>query len=903
MITKVDTTYPSQYETEVVLRDGSIVQLRPIRVEDAERWLAFVNRLSPQTRYLRFHYLPKKFSPEDALRYCTVDYNNTFAIVAEVLMEQGRDIIAVGRYFRLPGKRSAEVAFAIDDAYQGKGIGTKLVEWLVHIAREKGIHTFEADVLGENRAMMAVFRDYGFHVSSSLQAGTYHVVFPITPTLRVLRKEEERERMATVASLHYILHPHSVAVIGASRKPGTIGQLLFQCLMQNGSWGTVYPVNPNAEAVMSVRAYPSVLDIPGEVDLAVIAVPAAIVANVADECGRKGVRALVVISDGFKERGPEGTTREKDLRDITLGHGMRLVGPNCMGVINTDPAVKMNATFSRVFPSAGNVAFLSQSGAMGLVILEYASSLNIGISSFISVGNRADVSSNDLLQYWEHDQATKVILLYLESFGNPHKFGRIARRVSARKPIVAVKGGSTPAGSRAAASHTGALATSEVVSDALFRQAGIIRVNTIEELFDVATLLSNQPLTRGRRLVIVTNGGGPGIIAADASQRRGLILPELSVETVDKLRPIIKREVSFNNPLDVTAGATAKEFENALRVLAEDSGNDVVLAIFIPPTVVDPRAMQDAIRRVAPIFYRNGKPLLVCFMGQRGLQPRLGSTGKLVPSYAFPEDAVSALAKAAEYRELISQPRGTIPKIRGLNRRRARKIIEAALTRSEQRPLWLSAEEAMDFLRCYGIRTVKTSVAKTPAEAAVVACDIGFPVAVKLSSSTITHKTDVGGVILDVDSESAVEEAYKEIQSRLAKLGREREMDGVIVQQMVKNGTETIVGVTQDPSFGPLLLFGLGGIYAELIKDIAIRLHPLTDLDAKELVDSVKMAQLFDGYRGSPLSDREALEDLLLRLSALVEDVPQIAELDLNPVKVMRRGEGYWVIDTRILLG
>lgn len=903
MITKVDTAYPSQYETEVILRDGSIVQLRPIRVEDAERWLAFANRLSPHSRYLRFHYVPKKSSPEDALRSCTVDYNNTFAIVAELLTEQGRDIIADGRYFRLPGKRSAEVAFTIDDAYQGKGIGTRLVEWLVHIAREKGIHTFEADVLGDNRAMMAVFRDYGFHVSSSLEAGTYHVVFPISPTLRVLKKEEDRERLATVASLRYILRPHSVAVIGASRKPGTIGQLLFQCLMQNSFWGIVYPVNPSAEAVISVRTYPSVLDIPGEVDLAIVAVPAPIVAKVADECGRKGVRALVVISDGFKERGPEGAAREKELRDITLGHGMRLVGPNCMGVINTDPAVKMNATFSRVFPPAGNVAFLSQSGAMGLVILEYASNLNIGISSFISVGNRADVSSNDLLQFWEQDPATRVILLYLESFGNPRRFGRIARRVATKKPIVAVKGGTTPAGSRAASSHTGALATSEIVSDALFRQAGIIRVTTIEELFDVATLLSSQPLTRGRRLVIVTNGGGPGIIAADASHRHGLILPELSAETVDRLRAIIKRDVSLNNPLDVTAGATEEEFENTLKVLAEDSGNDAVLAIFIPPTVVDPRAMQDAIRRVARTFYRNGKPLLACFMGQRGLQPRLGSAGRLVPSYSFPEDAVLALDKAAEYRELISRPRGIIPRIRGLKRRRARQIIEAALTRSEKRPLWLSAEEATGLLQCYGIRAVKTAVAKTPAEAAVVACDIGFPVAVKLSSSTIIHKTDVGGVILDLDSESAVTEAYQEIWARLAKLGREREMDGVIVQQMLPEGIETIVGVTQDPSFGPLIMFGLGGIYAELVKDVAIRLHPLTALEARELIDSVKMAHLFDGYRGAPPSDREALEDLLLRLSALVEDVPQIAELDLNPVKVMPRGRGYWVIDTRILLG
>jgi len=902
MSNEMKAAYPSQYETDVLLKDGSRILLRPIKRSDTERWLGFVRRLSRRTKYLCFHHVPKEMGQEDAIRFCTVDYVNTFAFVAEVMKEQHKDIVAIGRYYRLPCKHSAEVAFAIEDAYHGKGIGTELMEWLADVARNNDITTFEADVLAENEQMMAVFRDYGFHITSNLEAGVYHVTFPIARTRRVMKKEEERERISTLTSLRSILSPRSIAVIGASKRPGTIGQLLFQCIMQNGFSGTVYPVNPNADAVMSVKAYPSILDIPGNIDLAIIVVPAQIVAKVADECGRKGVHAIIVISDGFKERGAEGAAREKNLRDIALGHGMRLVGPNCMGVINTDSAIKLNATFSPVYPPQGNVAFLSQSGAMGLVILEYANNLNIGISTFVSVGNRADISSNDLLQYWEQDPATKVILLYLESFGNPHKFGHIARRVSARKPIVAVKSGSTPAGSRAALSHTGALATSDVASDVLFHHAGIIRVNAMEELFDVATLLSNQPLPKGKRLVIVTNGGGPGIIAADAAARNGFMLPELSPEAVSKLKLVIKRDIWLNNPLDMTAGATAEEFESTLKVLARDNGNDAVLAIFIPPVVVATTAMEDAIRRVAPVFRQCRKPLLACFMGQSGFKAKLGSTGKFVPCYPFPGSAVSALAKAAEYAELRSKPKGTIPRIRGIKRVGARRIIEVAMTQSTERPLWLSAKEIAELLNCYGIRFVETLVAKTVAEATASALRIGFPVAVKLASSTIVHKTDVGGVILDLNSESEVAQAFNDIKARLTKIDRQHEMEGVTVQRMVREGIETIVGVTQDPSFGPLIMFGLGGINAELIKDVALRLHPLTDLDARELVGSIKMAKLFEGFRGSLPSDTQALEDLLLRLSALVGDVPQIAELDFNPVKVMPRGEGYWVIDAKIMV-
>jgi len=897
-----EATYPSQYETEVLLKDGSRMLLRPIRQDDTERWLAFYQRQSEQTKYLRFQRDPGEMGLEDARRFCTVDYKNTFALVGEVQIGQRREIIAIGRYYRLPNKRSARVVFAIEDAYHGKGIGTRLIEWLANAARDNGIAFFEGDVLAENERMMAVLKDYGFHIDSELKGGVYHVTIPIARSRRVERKEAERERLSTVASIRHVLAPRSVAVIGASRQPGSLGQLVFQNIMEGGFTGVVYPVNPKADAIMAVKAYPSILDVPGDVDLAVIIVPTPLVAKVADECGQKGVRAIIVITDGFRERGPEGAAREEELRDIALGHGMRLVGPNCMGLINTDPEVRLNASFSSIYPPRGNVAFLSQSGAMGLVILEYANELNMGISGFVSVGNRADISSNDLLQYWEDDPATRVILLYLESFGNPRRFSRIAKRVSSRKPIVVVKGGSTLVGSRAASSHTGALATPEVVSDALFRQAGIIRVDSIGELFDVATLLSHQPLPKGKRLVIVTNGGGPGILAADASEQRGLTLPELSSATANKLRPLIKRDIRVSNPLDLTGSVTPEEFEGSLRIMVEDDNVDAVLVVFVPAAVVDSALVEEYIRRVSPLYQRRGKPLLACFMGQRGFKARLGKAGSYVPCYPFPEDAVSALARAVEYRELREKPRGAVPRIKGIRRERARHIIEKAMGQNKQRPFWLPTDKIVELLDCYGIRIVGTTVARSADEAASLAAKTGFPAVVKLNSSTITHKTDVGGVMLDLNSEGEVRGAFKAIKDKLTAIGRESEMEGVAVQRMITGGVEIIAGVTQDPTFGPLIMFGLGGVQAELLKDIVLRLHPLTELDASEMVSSIKMARIFEGFRGAPPSDVQAAQDLLLRLSAMVEDIPQIAELDFNPVKVMAKGEGYWVVDARISL-
>jgi acetyl coenzyme A synthetase (ADP forming)-like protein len=650
-----------------------------------------------------------------------------------------------------------------------------------------------------------------------------------------------------------------------------------------------------------VKAYPSVLEIPGEVDLAVVIVPAPIVHEVVQQCGRKGVRGVIVVSAGFGESGPEGLKRQEKLLEAARSYGMRLIGPNCMGVINTDPEVKMNATFSAVCPPTGNIAFCSQSGALGLAILEYAQSLNVGLSSYVSIGNRADVSSNDLLQYWEQDPATKVILLYLESFGNPRKFARIARGVAAKTPVVVVKSGRTTAGSRAAASHTGALATGEAASEALFRQAGMIRADTLEEVFDVANLLEHQPLPPGRRVAIVTNGGGPGIMTADACAARGLEFPALSEGTLSGLRSFLPERASVANPIDLTAEATAEDYRRSLELLAEDDQVDIVIVIYIPPIVIQLEEVASAIRGAAPRFREQGKTLLASFISSRGAPAELGSAEDgYVPSFTFPESTAAALAKACDYGEWLKRPKGTVPEIAGIDQNKAQQIVKSALERSNGQPLWLDAASVVALLDAYSIRTVESKSAGTAEEAVKVAEEMGFPVTVKLLSDTITHKTEVGGVLLDLRSDDEVLRSVIQISQRLANIGRADEMQGVTVQKMIEEGVEVIVGVTQDPSFGPLIMFGTGGIYTELLKDVTFSIHPLTDADAREMVRSVKAYQLLEGWRGSAPCDIAAVEDLLLRVSAMVEDLPQIAEVDLNPVRVLEQGNGCLVLDARV---
>ena len=713
----------------------------------------------------------------------------------------------------------------------------------------------------------------------------------------------EQEKDFDIASLEAVLKPRSIAVIGASRRNLTIGNRLFRNLLQHEFTGVVYPVNPNAEVVAAVRTYPSVLDIPGEVDLAIIITPADTVSRLMEECGQKGVRGVIVISAGFAESSPEGKAKQDGILEIARRYGMRIVGPNCMGIVNTDPEVNMNATFSPVFPPIGGIAMGTQSGALGQTILEYARNLNIGLSTFVSIGNRADVSSNDLLQYWEKDPSTKVILLYLESFGNPKKFVRIARSITPTKPVVVVKSGRTAAGFRAATSHTGAMATGEVASEALFAQTGVIRVDTLEELFDVANLLYHQPIPQGKRVAILTNGGGPGIMTADACADRGLELHTLSDEAVSKLKSFLPSRASFTNPIDMTAEASAEEYSRALEILARDDSIDIVIVIFIPPILVQAEAVANAIRELAPEFRRRGKTLVASFMGSRGAGIEYDSKGGgCIPNFTFPERTAVALAGAWEYSQWLRRPKGVVPKLTGINKEKAREVVASALEQSSTRPLWLEASSVSDLLNSYGIQVAASKSVKTAEDAARVAKKVGFPVAVKLLSDKIIHKTEVGGVVLSCCSSDEVKKAFNQIKERLEALGKADEMQGVTVQPMISEGIEVIVGLTQDPSFGPLIMFGMGGIYAEFLRDITFRIHPLTDVDVQEMVRSVKAYQLFAGWRGSKPSDVKALEDLLLRVSAMVEGLPQIAEMDLNPVKAQEEGKGYVVVDARILL-
>jgi len=711
----------------------------------------------------------------------------------------------------------------------------------------------------------------------------------------------EQEKSFDVASLETVLKPRSIAVIGASRRNLTIGNRLFRNLLQNEFTGVVYPVNPNAKVVAAVQTYPSVMDIPGEVDLAIIITPADTVSHLMEECGQKGVRGVIVITAGFAESSPEGKKKQDGVVEIARRYGMRIVGPNCMGIVNTDPEINMNATFSPTFPPIGGIAMGTQSGALGQSILAYAKNLNIGLSTFVSIGNRADVSSNDLLQYWEKDPSTRVILLYLESFGNPKKFVRIARSITPTKPVIVVKSGRTSAGFRAATSHTGALATGEVASDALFAQTGMVRVDTLEELFEVANLLYHQPVPQGKKVAILTNGGGPGIMTADACVDRGLELHILSDESISKLKSFLPSRASLTNPVDMTAEASAEEYSRSLEILLRDDGIDIVIVIFIPPILVRAEEVANAIRELAPEFRRRGKTLVASFMGSRGAGIEYNSEdGGCIPNFTFPEHTAVALAGAWEYSRWLQRPKGVVPELTGINKEKARAVVASALEQSSTRPLWLEASSISELLTAYGIKVVVSKSVKTAEDAARAAEEIGFPVAVKLLSDKIIHKTEVGGVVLPCHSAGEVKQAFNQIRESLEGLGRADEMQGVTIQPVISEGIEVIVGLAQDPSFGPLIMFGMGGIYAEFLKDVTFRIHPLTDIDVQEMVRSVKAHELFAGWRGSKPSDVKSLEDLLLRVSAMVEDLPQIAEMDLNPVKVQEQGKGYVVVDARI---
>ena len=874
--------YPAEEERDIVLRSGSTLRLRPIRTEDARELLAFYQRLSPDSLYFRFFSIPKVDSAK-AARFCLVDYDGEFALVGEA----GGRIVAVAHYFRLSSDpRRAEVAFTVEDALQGQGIGTRLLERLAEIARARGISIFEAEVLGYNRRMIDVFRNCGFETQErQIEGGVEKVALSITPTVTFEEHAAERSSLAAFASMQRLFEPSSVAVVGASRERGKIGAEIFHNV-RGVFRGKTVPINPKADEIEGERCYARLADVPHSVDLAVIAVPAELVESAVDDAVAKGVSGIVVITAGFSETGDPGRRREVALLEKVRGAGIRMVGPNCMGLINTDPRYRLNATFGPIYPPEGRVGVSSQSGALGLALLDYASNLNLGISTFVSVGNKADVSGNDLIQYWAEDPRTDVILLYLESFGNPIRFSRIARRVARKKPIVAVKSGRSRAGSRAASSHTGALAESDRVVDALFRQAGVVRTNTLEELFDVAMLLTNQPVPRGRRVGIVTNAGGPGILAADACESLGLELPALSAKTADALRAFLPAAASVGNPVDMLASASPEQYRQAERILLADGALDSLIVIFIPPIAANVEEVAKAI--VDGAAGARG-PVLATFMSAKGAPSVLAP----IPCYPFPESAAMALARAAGYGEWKRRPAGKIPALEDVDRARARGLVDAALARGGG---WVGPRETEDLLRAYGIPSASVRLARSENEAAEAARDVGFPVVLKAVGPTILHKTEVGGVRLGLADEAAVRAACRELKERLG-----ASLTDFLVQPMIDGGVEVIAGVTTDPTFGPLVLYGSGGTLVELLADVAFRLQPLTDVDVAEMLDAVRGTALLRGYRGAPRLDEDALKDLLLRLSALSEAFPELREIDLNPVKVLPHG--LRVLDARVRIG
>jgi len=703
-------------------------------------------------------------------------------------------------------------------------------------------------------------------------------------------------------SLEPLLRPRSVAVIGASRRRDAIGGAILHNLLEQGFQGPVYPVNPSSTHVQSVASYPDIESIPGPVDLAIIVVPAAHVLEAVEACGKKGVRALVVISAGFKETGADGVKRETELRAIVRKHGMRLVGQNCLGILNTDPKVSMNATFAPVEPPAGRVAFSSQSGALGLAILAYARELNLGISQFVSVGNKADVSTNDLIEFWEKDEGTDLILMYVESFGNPAKFTQLARRVARKKPIVAVKSGRTQSGARAASSHTGSLAGSDVAVEALFHQSGVIRTDTIEELFDTALLLAYQPVPTGKRVAILTNAGGPGIMAADACESAKLDLPSLDPKTVKALRAFLPAEASVRNPVDMIASADAPSYEKALQLLVADKNVDAVIVIFVPPLVT---GAQDVARAILAGATGSKKPILSCFMGTHGVPESLRSLSEgHIPSYSFPEAAARTLARTVQYGIWREAPAGKVPSLSGIDVARGRAAILRALTgvAADAQPVWMDPALRQELFDAYGIRTTRDRVAGNRGEAAALAKSIGFPVVMKVKSPDVVHKTDVGGVKLGLRTEEEAARAFDEIKIALALALPKARFEGVTVERMITGGVDTIVGMTRDPSFGPVVLFGLGGVAVELLRDVSVRVAPLTDRDAEEMVREIRGYPLLEGYRGTPPTNRASLLDLIHRVSRMTTEHAEILELDLNPVLVFHGDEPCIAIDARLRL-
>ncbi|MBW0123265.1 GNAT family N-acetyltransferase [Pseudonocardia sp. KRD-176] len=870
--------YPRHWEADVVASDGGIVHLRPILPSDGEALLRFHESLSERTRYLRFFGPYPRIPPRDLERFTVVDHRSRVAFICLL----GDEIIAVGRYEGLPGDGgpggtegtagidSAEVAFVARDTHQGRGLGSILLEHLAAAARENGLRRFEAEVLVENHAMVRVFRQAGYQVSREFADGVLHLEFDIDPTEKSLAVRDSREQRAEARSVHNALHPTSVAVIGASTDPSKIGHAVFANLLRGNFTGPVYPVNSEARSVRGVRAYPSVTDIPDDVDLAVVAVPAAGVDEVMDSCLAKGVKALVVVSSGFADSGADGSGAQRRLVEEARAHGMRVIGPNALGVANTDPEVRLNATLAPTLPGRGRVGFFSQSGALGIAILAAARGRGLGLSTFVSAGNRADLSGNDLLQYWQTDPATDVVLLYLETFGNPRKFGRLARRLARTKPIVAVKSG------RHSAPIPAHAEVSTPIDDAsvkvLFEQAGVIRVETLSELFDTALLLAYQPLPDGPRTAVVGNSTALGLLVTDGLLDSGL----------DPAGPAV----------DVGTAASPGEFAAAVSAAVHSDECDALVAVFVPPIAIPGAEYARALREAVA---GSGKPVVAVFLAVEGVPAELalpgpdGSPGPgSVPSFPSPERAVAALARVSRYARWRSRPVGEFVTPAGIDLDRARALVA---TLPEGR---LDDESAVALLDCFGIPLTAFRRVRGADAAAAAADELGYPVAIKAVGDRWRHRTDLVGVRLDIGTAPGVRRAVEDL---VALTGD----DEVYVQRMAPKGLSCVLEVVEDPSFGSLLSFGLSGVATELLGDRAFRVVPVSDQDAAALVRGPRAAPLLAGYRGSEPTDLDALEQIVLRVGKIAEELPEVRSLALDPV--LASAQGVFVTGARVVLG
>ncbi len=854
---------PSSYAAldwghDALAADGRIVRIRPILPQDAQALRSLYENADDRSLYLRF-FAPGHGQIDHEVRRLTRAEAPDHRVVGAF---DDATIVGVASYERMGGTPRAEFAVLVADGEHGRGIGTLLLEHLARQALADGVRELVGDVLPDNRLMMLVAHDLTPSLSAHLADGVMRVSVPTAVDDATLAAIDMRERSAERHALHPLLVPASIAVVGAGRHPGGVGHEVVRNLVEHGFTGDLYPINPHAAQIAGRPAYPSLAAVPGSVDLAVIAVPAAAVEAVIVEAGKAGVRAAVVLTAGFAETGPAGAAAQAALVRAARAHGVRLVGPNCLGLLNTDPAVRMTATFATAVPPAGGLAVASQSGAVGIAVLDHAAREGVGVSQFVSLGNKADVSSNDLLAYWYDDPATRAVALYLESFGNPRKFARIARALARRKPVLAVKGGRSAGGRRAGASHTAAAAAPDVAVETLFAQAGVVRTDTLGELLDAARILVDQPLPAGRRLGIVGNAGGVNVFAADAAEAAGLTVPD----------------ASGGNPVDLGAAANPTAMAEAVTRLARGGEVDAVLTVFAATRANDVPGMLAALATAADAA--GSIPVAVVLVGVPDSPVSLG--GRRAPVFALPEQAVRALGHASRYAAWRREPLGRRPDLTGIDTNHARVLVEQALAAGGG---WQRPSMVADLLGCYGVPVVSTVVARGLDDVVAAAAHIGYPVVLKAADPAIVHKSDRHLVRLDLDDCGAVRDAYLAMTAALG--GSDAP---VAVQPMRGGGVELAVGVVHDPLFGSLVMLGLGGIHIDLLSDRAFRLLPVTDLDASRMWRSLRSAPLLTGYRGAPPVDTTALEDLLLRVGRLAEDLPEIAELDLNPVMAFPNG-------------